>query len=522
MKAFMKINSAASENLSDSRVSNSIRATIIGLMAAFLTTFIPFVMRILMMQFMGEDYVGLNSVIISVTGLLNMAELGIGPVMVFFLYEPAASGDQEKVNAYLMEMRRLYRWVAVSVLAFGLIALPFLPKMVSGGNPLGTEMYLAYICYLSAYVMQYVAWPEMAACLTAFQRMDVQYAITIVGHIATYAAQIMVIILYRSLLLYSLITVAQTVFTGLMQKHFGNRYFPGFFPVGSLAGYEKREVKVRILSMLGHQMDERVLGSVDNVFISAILGLGAVAAYGNYALVVTAVTMLLNTIYTSVLSSIGNAAVVETRDSNLVRFNCILFLSGMIAGWSSLCMACLFQPFMRIWMPQHLLPMDVVVLLCVYSYVTQMRRTVQTFKNAMGMWYNDRFKPYVSIAADLVLDWILITKMGVIGAVLSTIVCIAVIEMPWEMGVLYRDYFKDGISDCIKRFAVYTAVNLLLCIMAYFMVDRFIAFDGLVGIAARGVVCTVLAAVFYLAVYFRTEEFGIWRDTLLDGLGGAE
>ena len=41
-----------------------------------------------------------------------------------------------------------------------------------------------------------------------------------------------------------------------------------------------------------------------------------------------------------------------------------------------------------------------------------------------SMWWNDRYKPYVSMIIDLILDAVLINIIGIKGAIISSIVCI--------------------------------------------------------------------------------------------------
>lgn len=268
--------------------------------------------------------------------------------------------------------------------------------------------------------------------------------------------------------------------------------------------------------MIGHQMDEKLLGNVDNLFISAFLGLEVVAVYGNYMFVVTAISMLLNTVYSSVIASIGNAMAVESRKSNMVRFDCMLFLSNLLAGWSTACMLCMCQTFMGMWMPDHLLPMNLVVFICLYSYIIQMRRSVQTFKNAGGMWYNDRFKPYISMTVDLALDYVLIKAIGLHGAIISTIICVGAIEFPWEMHVLFKDYFNCGEKKYFKRVFIYTVVNGGLCAMLFYATNRFIAGQGIIPLVKQVLLCTVGTVFFYLVIYKDCEEMRIWKNTIME------
>ena len=512
MKSDDKTNFLNPTELQHNRIENTFRASVIGLLGTLLTTVVPFLIRMMMMWYMGEEYVGLNSVLQSIVWILNTTELGIGQVMVFFLYKPAAMGDIERINAYLNEIRHLYRIVAIIILVGGLTLIPFLKFLVKGDISLGENMYFVYIEYLLALVFQYLIWPEMSSVLAAYQRLDVQYVIVVSVHIAVYAFQIVTICILKSLEIYVFIVLVQAIITGAIQKWVCHKLFKGCIPSGRIPTNERKDIRNRIVSMIGHQMDEKVLANVDNLFISSFLGLGMVAIYGNYFYVITAVSIIINTVYNSVLSSIGNAMVVESKESNRVRFDCMSFLSSFLAGWSTACMLCMYQTFMELWMPGHLLPMGIVVLFCVYSYIAQMRRTVQTFKNAGGMWQNDKFKPYVSILLDLVLNFVLIKWIGLKGAIISTIICVGIVEYPWESYVLFRDYFYGGYIEHLISTIHMSLVNTVMIAICTMLCCFFYPKILMLRLILEFIISSLVMVISYIILFRRNKVFIIWMD----------
>ncbi len=496
------------------RIQNSVRGSISGIMLAAETTLVPFFIRTAMMRRMGAEYLGLHGLLQSACGVLNMTELGISSVMVYFLYEPVAVGDQKRVNACLMEMKRLYRRVACAVLAGGMLLMPFLEQLSSGEIPKGENIYLLFFCYVLAVAAQYLFWPEMASLLIVFQRTDLQCMIAGAVQFTAYGMQLAAVCIWHNYPAYVCMILLQAIVTGTVQKLVAGRLFSGCVPQGRLGKEERIQIRKKIFAMAGHQMDEKLLGSADSMYISAMLGLSAVAVYGNYYYVATAVSLLFQPVYQAVLSAIGNALVTESEKANKVRFDCLFFLGNMLAGWSSACMLCMYQTFMGLWMPGQLLPMEMVIWMCVYSYIMQMRKSVQVFKNAGGMWDSDKFKPYVSMAADLVLNLILIRSMGLQGAVLSTILCVGFLELPWETHVLYHDYFKMPASDYAKRFLAYSFWNAALCTVCFFVLKKMPLPDGLMALVIELSVCTAVSLCFYIIRYYRSREMKIWMDTL--------
>ena len=64
---------------------------------------IPFILRSIMLQYLGVQYLGLNGLFRSILSFLNLAELGVGSAMVFSMYKPIAEDDRESICALLLK-----------------------------------------------------------------------------------------------------------------------------------------------------------------------------------------------------------------------------------------------------------------------------------------------------------------------------------------------------------------------------------------------------------------------------------
>lgn len=504
-----------SEELKTNRIKNSARNVMTGLLLMITVTIFPFVIRTLMMKYLGDQLLGLNSVLQSTIMLLNMAELGLGSVIVYFIYKPAANGDIEAVNAFLYEIKKLYSLVALIILTIGIVMCFFIPKIVGTEQVVNINVKLAYLLFLIATILPYLLWPESGIILNAYQRKDLQNIVSLIMQICMYVLQIFTICVLKNYCLYIFLILLQGIFLAFIQHLVVKQRFPNLHAAGKINKEESKEVRVKVLSMIGHQLDEKLLNHFDTVFISAFLGLKLVTIYGNYMCFVTALAMVTGVVYDSVLSSIGNAIAVESPHSNKIRFDCIFFASAIISGWSTLCLMSLYQPFMKVWMPNLLLSDKEMIYFCVYSYCSQMRKSVQTFKNASGMWEQDKWKPYVSMAFNIILNIILIHFMGMVGVILASIICITVIELPWEVRVLYKQYFNSEVGFFYIKFIKYTVINALLGAGTFYILNYFLESDGVEEFLINCLVCFIMGFT-YLFIYRKSTEFNIWKKTFLE------
>ena len=335
-----------------------------------------------------------------------------------------------------------------------------------------------------------------------------------IAQVTSYIIQIVVLLYFHNFVLYLGAVAVRSILQGIMRKYYGIRFFPRYKASGDISDREKHDIRVKVASMIGHQIDEQLFNSIDTIFISAIVGLTAVTLYSNYFCVITAVSLLSSTVFKAILPSMGNAVAVDSPENNYKRFLNIFWLGACFAGWTTICMICLYQNFMYLWMGKdHMLGMDMVILFCLYSYLSQIRRTVTMFKDAAGMWWNDRFKPYISMAVDLALDAVLINRIGIKGAIISSIFCIAVIEIPWETKILFRDYFHRSARTYVCRMILYGVVNAALIGAGYGISVFCISQNDIASLLLRIIICCVSVFLFVL-IYYRTDELKLWKNTL--------
>lgn len=501
--------------LMNNRIKNTGRTAVLRFLNVAVAAIGPFFVRTAMIYSLGDTYAGLSDLFFSLISILNMAELGLSNVITFFLYEPLAKGDREGTEHYLNVLRRVYRLIGVVIAVVGIVMLPFVPYLTKDGIPEDANVYLSFALLLGATSIQYFIIPEIIVLANASQKGYLISISNIVGCVLLYILQAIAVIVLHSFLLYYVAVVIQAIIILLLNGYIKRRYFYGYVPQGDISSLETKELRKKVLCLIGHQMDEKFISSIDKIIISMVLGLSLVTRYGNYMFVVTAFAMLFSSIFTSMTASLGNAYITESRESNYVRFRAILWLNGIMTAWAAGVMFCSYQTFMELWMKDLLLPIESVVLFCVYFFVMQIRSSVMTFKNAIGMWYEDRYKPYVSMLVNLGLDIVMVNLIGINGALLSSIICVLLIEIPWEAKVLYMGYFSQNLRGYFVHILEYAGFAVAVTIGAYMLSSLLFKGIGFFVLLEKSVLTTVLFVIATFLCFFRSEELSIWKKSIL-------
>lgn len=468
----------------------------------------PFLNRTLFLWLLGPAYLGLNGLFGSVLGVLMLAELGFGMAVICSMYKPIADDDRELLCAYLRFYRTVYRWVGTAIFVVGLCLLPFLRKLVHGDVPPDVDLYILYLVHLFNTSISYFLFVYRGSVLSAHHRNDVLANIRTAVSVVQYVATFLVLLLTRNYYAYVAVTVVFTAVTNLLIFRESRRMFPGIEPRGELPAEKRRQVVSDVKSIFLHKVGGVISYSIDNVIISAFLGLVAVAAYGNYYYVVTSVAGIVGIVYSSMTAGFGNKIHTETKEENFRLFMKMTRLAQLLILWCAAMMMALYQPFVFVWTKgDPVLVRHVVtpILMVLYFYVNQSRQMLLTFKSAAALWRQDRWKPVVAGAVNLALSVTLVILLPeeykLDGVIFSTIVGFAFIQVPWESHVVFTSFFGKAESRVYWRsYAGFAFCALALCALAWLAVCA-VPLGGVLGLAAKGAAAAVVSSGFVIAVF---------------------
>lgn len=493
--------------MSDSRTKNSLRNSITGFINKVFNLLIPFFIRTIIIKVIGVDYLGLSSLYSSILQVLSLSELGFSISIAFSLYKPIAENDTETICALLNFLKKIYRVVGLIILAVGAALMPALPYLIEGTYPADINLYILYSIYLINTSVSYFLFSYKSVLLAACQRTDIENNILTATNLVLYALQIAALMLFKNYYLYVILIPILTVCTNIIREIVTRKKFPDYFCKGNIDKETRKEIFKNIKALVGHRLSNVVVSSTDNIFISAFLGLASVAVYNNYYYVVNAVTGFILIFFSSLTASIGNKIVTADRDTNYRDFNRLTFINVWMVGWMSICLLCLYQHFMLLWVGEELmLPFITVILFTVYFYSWRFKDMLATYKDAAGMWNIDFWKPYVVSILNIILDFVLVNFLGINGVILATILSVPLVSLPWETQTFFKAYFKRSPLKYYLKMLIYTLVIVATAFVTC-IICNLLPFVGYGWFALKFLICLVLPNLIFVCASFWTQEF---------------
>lgn len=472
-------------------------------------------MRTAIIYLLGMEYVGLNSLFVSILSTLSIAELGVGSALVFSMYEPIANDDTEKICALMQLYKTYYRVIGFVILVLGIALTPFLPNLVKGDVPDGMNLYILYYMNLFATVLSYWMFAYKNSLLNAYQRNDIASKIGLIVDIFKYAAQFLVLLLFKNYYLYLIVLIVTGIINNIVTAVVVSKKFPQYKANGSLEKSEVKRINRKVKDLFTAKISTIIVDSSDTIVISAFLGLTSLALYQNYFYIMNAVFGFIALLTSSSLAGIGNSIVTESEQKNFKDLKKLTFTFAWISIFAISCFACVYQPFMTLWVGKdNLLPFGMVILFCVYFFIRTINTLLNVYKDAAGIWHQDRFRPLVTALVNLAMNLIMVQFWGLYGILLSTVLSMLLVGMPWLLKNLFTTIFHFSPKKYVLKILQYVIFAATVCALCV-VITHYISFNSLVlTIVLRLIVCAVIPNITLFVIFRKSTEFKGLIDTI--------
>lgn len=507
-----------------SRGKNSVRNIFWGSINQIVKMCGPFLIRTIMIQQLGSLYLGLNTLFTTILQVLNMSELGFSNAVVYCMYKSVAEDDKLQIGKLLKFFKHIYEVIGVLIFVIGCALMPALPLLISGTYPRDVNIYLVYFMYLVNTALSYWLFGYKSSLFQAYQRNDYDSRIESTSKFVLYVTQIAVLLIWKNYYFYLVLLPLTTLLSNIIRYIIVSKLYPDIIPAGELDRDTRSEIWKKVKALLVYKIGNTVSNSVDNIVISAFLGLSILTVYNNYYYIISSLFSFLTVYYNSIKGGLGNSVVIESVEKNKRDFYNLFFLQAWIIGFCSISLVVLYQPFMEAWIgTDYLLPFSMVILFAIYFYSWKIHDVVHTYKDALGLWNEDRYRPLLSAIINLCLNLFLVRQIGLYGIVISTIVSELIFSLLWAPKVLFDRYFKCPLYEYYVRILKYTFITVLcgffvlwIAEMIDISVTGITRIDSLLVFAIRAIIVLVLTNLMYFFIYRNSKELLFWKKKIVD------
>lgn len=499
------------------RAQNSIKNTIISIIMSIATILIGLVTQKIFINVLGTEYLGLNGLFTNILSMLAIAELGIGSAIIYSLYKPIAEKNIEKIKALMNFYKKSYRYIAILVTLIGILIIPFL-NVIVGENNIQSNIIIIYLLFLSDTVVSYLL-TYKRSILYASQKTYIINIIHILYLILMNGLQIIILFYTQNYILYLIIKIVFRILENIIITIIADKMYPYIKQKNNskIDKETKDSIIKKVKGLIFHKIGAFIVLGSDNIIISTFLGISTVGLYTNYNTILQAVNSLFSQVFSSITASVGNLLVEEKNDKEklYVTYKRMLFVNAWMYTFSSVAILCLIEPFIKIWIgDNYLLSYNVLIVLVINCYVQGMRKTYNTFKEAAGIFHEDRFIPIIESIVNIIASIVLLKIFGLAGVFMGTIISTMVLFLYSYPKYVYNNLFGKTYKQYIIDNLKYVIVFFICCIITATVTNNILLNNMYLQLILNGIFVVLIPNIIQYGIFRKKDEF-LYAKTII-------
>lgn len=487
------------------RTDKSIKNLLFAFLSQGVTVLLSFMLRTEMLRSLGILPASLNSLFSDVISTLSLAELGIGSAIVYNLYKPLAEGDEKKICQLMYLYKKAYMTIAAVTMAVGLALVPVIHLLIEKVDISLGYLRIVYVLFVFQNSVSYL----FSYKISLVQADQKQYVYTNINMVCRTVGSIALLVIMRvtkSYLPYLIGNISLTIITNAIASRAVDKRYPYLKDDPTLPAEEKKQIFTNVKNIFVKQIAGKVVNSTDNILISKLVGTLMVGYCGNYTMITNVFTTLADKVWDSTEASFGNLFVTADEEKKiqvLKRLTFIFFIFALIGGVGIF--ACI-QSFIMIWLKSetYLISEEMVFLYSLLLFTTITYRPLSSAMHMTGYFEIGRNISGVSAVVNLVVSIILGKIIGLPGIFIGTC-CTYLIEITSKTYFLFNRYFKSSPVSYALLWIKMLAIFCVDCGIVH-VISQHISYGYILKFLILGAISVVLAAVFVLVVFAKSEE----------------
>ena len=433
----------------------------------FITDFFPQIIMIIalfkskiMLQYLGQETLGLYQLFAQVITYLALAEGGLASATVYRLYKPIADKDNQKIAEIANATRNVFMIVSGIILVLG-IGISFVVPFLIENNTFSYGYIISnFILYVISEVVVYLTIYRRAL----FEANQEKYKINIIYQtslILHSLLEIAILILGGNLTSLFIMFICLNTVTSMIILLYGKKTY-SYLPKTKKADYSLvKDVK----NLFIHKISALISNNVDVIIISKVLGLVNVVIYTTYNYIINSLKLVVDKLYGAALGGIGNVLATDkdTGKKLFFEYNSLVFFFALVLGVPLLYA---IDYFIDIWYSNEIYTSMLLSILFVVNLVYYIIRTpLISFTTAAGLFKETNKCAILEVIINLSLSLILVNIIGIPGVLIGTIVSLVISEYMIKPIIIYKKVFGEGVKEYYLRnlkFVLYLIIGFVL------------------------------------------------------------
>lgn len=416
---------------------------------------------------LGNETLGLYQLYSQIMVYIALVDGGLGSALLYSLYKPNSSKDDEKFNAIVAGAYRIFALIGIIIFGITLLASPFISLFIKNSVFSNQYLMITFLCFSLSNIVEYFFVPYR----TIFEVKEKKYIVNIclqVGQIILSVTEIIMLLLGFNfiliLLMHSVIKLLSNIVIAILCR----KIYPNIKMNSKNRDYGFTK---QLKHLVFHKINGLVSYNIDVIIISKILGLASVAIYSTYNYIINMFRNILGKISSSLTAIIGNYLVTNNKEktySLYLEFNNLMFFIATI-----LCVPLFFalNGFIDLWYDGKIeTSIFLSLAFSIYLFVYIIKSPTTTFVTAAGLFKETKVCALTDTLINLTLSILLVFKFGISGVIVATTISAFIAEICMKTSVVYKNIFsKKSLLYHVEniKFVVITVLDVLIGLLLF-------------------------------------------------------
>lgn len=486
--------------------------TIVSFASQLIIILLGFISRRVLIYNVGVQYLGINGLMSNILTIFSLAESGIGLAIGYALYKPLADNDIEQIKSLMRFFKYTYRALAVGTAVIGLAFYPLLPFFLKDNT--APDANIIYLMFLFSSVVSYL-WVYKTTLNSSDQNKYLYTIANTLAQIVVLVLKVLVLYFTQNYILYLSIDIGTTIVKNLIFCRIVDKRYPYLKDknVQKLDPETRKGLFTNIKALFLGKIGYIVSQCSDNLVISSIVSVTAVGMYSNYTTLISSVSGFVTTFSSGVTASMGNLIASDSKERVYMIYKRIDFINFWLYTFSAICLLCLIEPFVAIWLGEEfILSKGILILAVALYYLRGINSGIEIAKNAAGLYYPDRYMPMIEAFLNLGISLLLAPRYGVAGVLAGTLISFLVISFWTKPYVVYRDLFHLPFGKYVAWEGRKIILSILIAVATWYVVSLVSLHNPILNFCVKTVISLAMSNGLLVLIYFNSEEFQYIRS----------
>lgn len=466
---------------------------------------LSFVTRTFFIKLLGANYLGISGLYTNILSILSIAELGIGNILIYYLYKPLKDGDQDKLVKYINFSKKAYRIISIIILVVGISIIPLLPYIIDSSLDAG-DLVLYYVLFLMNSVASYISIYK-SNLLYADQKSYKVSLISMIIVVIQYIAQILFLLFFKNYTMYLIIQIVCVLLSNLLISYVADKTYPYLKSKShlKLSKNEEKKIYKDVLNMVVYKVGTIMMNYTDNILISVLISTLAVGYYSNYLLITSMINLFISVVIKAISGSVGNLIAEDNFEKNKKMYYLFTYIFEVIGAYTFIILCLLSNHFINLWVgAEYLLSQQTVFIIALGFYLNCISNQNWIFREAAGLFKQIKYQMLIAAVINLLLSIILGESYGLDGILIATIIAKIVTVYWYDYYILSNNIFISNVWEYIRKQGIYIINTFILLAFCYYI--TLIISENFLGLIIKFIIISIVFILGFILPRIKEEE----------------